>query len=61
MEDTAKVIIDYFSAKEKERDQIDTGLWKLIHKGSFIETNTAPVGLNLVCEGVKYSPTQDDL
>jgi hypothetical protein len=59
MEDTCKVVIDYYGVKDKnKRQEIDTGLWKLIHKGIHIETNTVPVGFNLVCEGNKINPDE---
>lgn len=52
MQDTNKVVLDY-SFKNKERDKIDTGLWKLIHRGKYVEESIVPQGFNLVCEGTK--------
>jgi len=55
MEDTCKVIID-----RKLDKNADTGLWKLIHKGNYIEETTVPVGFNLVCEGFKFRPNGEN-
>jgi hypothetical protein len=59
MEDTCKVVVDYYSKKGKEREEVDTGLWKLIHKGNFIEEPAIAPGFNLICEGLKFAKEQD--
>eukprot|EP01017_Pseudomicrothorax_dubius_P040157 TRINITY_DN6245_c0_g2_i2.p1 TRINITY_DN6245_c0_g2~~TRINITY_DN6245_c0_g2_i2.p1 ORF type:complete len:778 (-),score=219.61 TRINITY_DN6245_c0_g2_i2:841-3174(-) len=51
MEDTAKVIVDYASARKKERRKIDTGLFEMIHRGSEVTEQVKTVGLDLFCEG----------
>jgi hypothetical protein len=33
LEDTVKVVVDYYSAPKKIRKTIDTGGYKLLHKG----------------------------
>lgn len=53
MEDTTKVVIDYNSAKKIDKPNIDTGNWKLIHKGMKIETSTVPVGFEMLIQGTK--------
>ena len=59
MENTCKVVIDYYSKKGKERDEVNTGLWTLIHKGDFIEEPNVSPGFNLICEGEKLSKKLD--
>jgi tubulin monoglycylase TTLL3/8 len=59
MEDTLKVIVDYNFAKDKTN--VDTGLWKLIHKGNYIEINNPPPGLNLMCVGNKITSFNDEI
>eukprot|EP01016_Furgasonia_blochmanni_P013144 TRINITY_DN16657_c0_g1_i1.p1 TRINITY_DN16657_c0_g1~~TRINITY_DN16657_c0_g1_i1.p1 ORF type:complete len:272 (+),score=56.10 TRINITY_DN16657_c0_g1_i1:63-878(+) len=52
MEDTVKVIVDYGNAKKKKRKEVDTGLFRLIHKSkSQVDKPLNSYGLNLVCEG----------
>lgn len=48
-----KVVVDYGMEKSKKaRKTIDTGAFKKIYKGKYVEEKTNVVGLNLVCEGV---------
>lgn len=37
---------------KKARKSIDTGAFKKIYKGKYVEEKTGVVGLNLICEGV---------
>jgi hypothetical protein len=53
MDDTIKVLLDYIPSKDKQN--IDTGLWKLIHKASFVDGGNAQPGLNLLCIGEKIT------
>jgi hypothetical protein len=52
------VAVEYNSATKNNRDCIDTGLWKLVHKGQLAETNIC-LGLNLVCKGTKIKAEPD--
>ncbi|KAL4480394.1 hypothetical protein ABPG74_020910 [Tetrahymena malaccensis] len=52
-EDIIKVVIDYGMEKSKKaRKNIETGAFKRIYKGKYVEEKTNVVGLNLICEGV---------
>lgn len=52
LEDTVKVIVDYYSAPKKLRKTIDTGGYKLLFKGTEIPDKPITTGLNLGIEGV---------
>lgn len=58
MEDTIKVTVDYNLAPKHQREVVDTGFWKLIHKGELAEANGC-MGLNLVCKGTKIKAEPD--
>lgn len=52
LQDCAKVLIDWNFAKKKDRPNVDTGLFKMIHRSSVtMEKQVNTVGLNLFCEG----------
>jgi len=52
-EDIVKVVVDYGMEKSKKaRKDIDTGAFKKIYKGKYVEENSGTVGLALVCEGI---------
>ena len=52
-EDIVKVVVDFGMEKSKKaRKEIDTGAFKRIYKGKYVEENSGTVGLTLVCEGV---------
>lgn len=51
MDDTIKVVLDYNEAKDKA--EVDTGLWKLIHKSQKIKSKELPMNFDIVCEGSK--------
>jgi hypothetical protein len=53
MSDTLKVILDYIPSKDKAN--IDTGLWKMVHKGKHIDSGNTQPGLNLICVGEKIT------
>jgi tubulin monoglycylase TTLL3/8 len=53
MNDTLKVLLDYIPSKDKS--SIDTGLWKLIHKGNKIDESSTQPGLNLLCVGERIT------
>jgi hypothetical protein len=57
MEDTCKVLLDYNPKSKSEFT--DTGLWKLIHKGKYVEDAQVPPGFNLLCEGIKVKPSNE--
>ena len=53
LDDIVKVVVDYNDAPKKERKKIDTGAFKLIHKGVEIPDKHITTGLNLGIEGVQ--------
>ncbi len=53
MSDTIKVILDYIPSKDKTN--IDTGLWKIVHKGKYIDSGNTQPGLNLLCVGERIT------
>lgn len=52
LEDTVKVLVDYYSAPKKIRRTIDTGGYKLLFKGTEIPEKPITTGLNLGIEGI---------
>lgn len=52
-EDIVKTVVDYGMEKSKKvRKTIDTGAFKRIYKGKYVEEKSNSVGLTLLCEGV---------
>lgn len=58
LEDTVKVVVDYYSAPKKLRKTIDTGGYKLLYKGTEIPDKPITTGLNLGIEGVPLKKTK---
>ena len=53
-EDTIKVVVDYAGASEKNKKDIDTGLYKCIYKAKkTVDMPHRSFGLDLVAEGIQ--------
>lgn len=54
LEDTAKVVVDYAMANEKEKAKVDTGLYECIYRASrVVDKPMNSFGLNLQAIGKK--------